>query len=119
MSTAFARLQEAAEAGELAVVRKLIESGVDQNTRPGAPHGWSPLIHAAYGGQLEVVRYLVEQGAELDFTQIERWGTALDFALSAGHQDVADYLKSVGVPLGRDVPNSYRGNQLGGWRDAP
>ena len=111
----FGQLLAACALGNLPEVRRLIEAGVDQNQSPGAPRGWSPLIMASFHGHLAVARFLVESGAKLDPVEIDGWATALDFAEEKGHTQVAAYLRSVGAPLGKDIPNPYRGGKLGGW----
>jgi len=111
----FGQLLAACAQGNLAEVQRLIEAGVDQNQFPGAPRGWSPLIMASFHGHLPIAKFLVQSGAKLDSLEIDGWATALDFALEKGHSQVASYLRSVGAPLGKDIPNPYRGGKLGGW----
>ncbi len=120
MSPEFERLLRESAAGNLEAVRALLDAGVDLNADFGAPRGWSPLMEAAYHGHLPVVRLLVERGARLSAVEVDRWGTALDLARDAGRDEVADYLRSVGAPIGAEVPNPHRGGKLGGWvEDSP
>ena len=58
-------LHEAAEEGDVAAVRTLIEvGGMDVDTVDG--DGWTPLHYAADQKKLEVVTYLVEKGADVN-----------------------------------------------------
>jgi hypothetical protein len=54
-----------------------------------------PLHLAAYRGDLDRVRSLVAAGADLTTRDERHNTTALDWARSAGHQDVVDYLESL------------------------
>jgi hypothetical protein len=60
--------------------------------RPQWPAG--PLHQAAYRGSVDLVRSLVEAGADVAARDELYHTTALDWARSAGHQDVVDYLES-------------------------
>jgi hypothetical protein len=60
--------------------------------RPQWPAG--PLHQAAYRGSVNLVRSLVEAGADVAARDELYHTTALDWARSAGHQDVVDYLES-------------------------
>jgi lysophospholipase len=83
-----------AGAGDLAEVRRLIESGADVNA--GDYDGRTALHLAASEGRLEVVRLLVERGARIDAR--DRWGgTPLTDALRHGHKDVAHLLFARGA----------------------
>ena len=56
-------LISAAENGDLAEVRNLVQQGADVNESTSLT-GWGPLHAAVVHGHLAVVRYLVQQGAE-------------------------------------------------------
>jgi ankyrin domain protein len=73
------------------IAKLLIDSGADVN----APDrdGGVPLHRAAYNGNLEIVRYLVEHGAEVN----PRNFSVLQSAIQGKHQDVIEYLKTVGA----------------------
>jgi ankyrin repeat protein len=115
MSPEFERLLKESTAGNLKAVRALLDGGVDVNADFGAPRSWSPLMEAAYHGHLAVVKLLVKRGARLDAVEVDRWGTAYDIARDAGQEKIAEYLAKVGTPIGKQVPNRYRGDKLGGW----
>ena len=56
------RLIDASEAGELAIVQKLLKEGASVNAKSG--RGKTPLMFAAAEGQLEVIEVLLEYGAD-------------------------------------------------------
>jgi uncharacterized protein len=91
LPTEFTALQEAARDGGLGRVRELLDAGVDQNTHPGMPKGWSPLMYAAHGGHLEVVRLLADRGANINFACGDFF-TALTLAAGAGHWEAVKLL---------------------------
>ena len=66
-----------------------------------------PLHQAAYRGDLDRVRSLVEAGADLTARDELHHTTALDWARSAGRQDVVDYLASV-TPMDDHPPLDSR-----------
>lgn len=78
------------------IAKLLIDSGANVN----APdrEGGVPLHHAAYSGNLEIVRYLVEHGAEVN----PHYFPVLRSAILGKHQDVINYLKSIGA---QDYPS--------------
>ena len=72
-------------------VHYLIESEVDVNLRR---NGKTALMWAAWVGYLEIVQTLVTAGASLKGN--DDGVTALDYAIAAGHTDVANYLMEAG-----------------------
>lgn len=76
--------------------RRTIDLLIEKGARVDVQQGTSPLAAAAYGGDLETVKLLVERGADLDYRSGFA-GTALNFALFAGHQHVARYLLERGA----------------------
>lgn len=101
-------LTAAAQFGQVAVVRLLIDSGADPNLRDGGsafPH-MTPLATAATHGHLDVCRVLLEAGADPNIPTNPKgagattnW-TALDWALQSGHTAVADFLRQHGAAEG-------------------
>lgn len=108
-------LMRAAAAGDVAVVRALLESGADPNTRvephsemkqfiafiswmqelPERRSGWTPLMFAVDGGHIEVARALVAGGAELN---VDAHGMSpLALAVFAGRAELADLLVAHGA----------------------
>ena len=74
-----------------ATVELLLLSGADPNMADLEEH-FTPLMHAAAEGHNEVVRVLIAHGADPDMEDIDG-DTAESFALQAGHQEVADFLR--------------------------
>lgn len=91
-SNGYSPLQRACMQGHIAVVEYLIQAGSDINYK-GA--GFTPLIEASYRGHFEVVKLLVEAGADIHSTAFNKL-TAFDYAKSAGHKNVVDYLRRSG-----------------------
>jgi ankyrin repeat protein len=117
----------AAERGDAAAVKKLLDAGADVNARDERPRrkGWTPLMLAAAGGHLEVVRRLLDAGGDFSlkddnekdnaggFSFVVNEGgvemaleagfqlhrTALAWAAHGGHADVVRLL----VERGADV----------------
>jgi ankyrin repeat protein len=99
-----AALALAAQHGHAEVVRVLLDAGEDPNRfNPDGFHGHAtPLHHAALANHTAVVRLLVERGARLDIRDTIYQGTPLDWALHAGHTDIADYLRQQAAKMKRD-----------------
>jgi len=81
-------LIDAAEKGNLELIKKLVEQGVDVHARDDAALRW-----AAESGHLDVVKYLVEQGANVHAGD----DLALRWAAGNGHLDVVKYLVEQGA----------------------
>jgi uncharacterized protein len=60
------QLLDAAERGDLPLVKSLIQQGVPINQRSSAKFGWTPLIGAIFQQQTNVVEYLVQSGANVN-----------------------------------------------------
>jgi ankyrin repeat protein len=90
------QLCNAAAKGDLAVIEKLINMGLDPNTSDY--DGRTALHISAAEGHLKLVQYLVAEGAKVNIT--DRWReTPLSDALRHGHDDVASFLKGKGGKL--------------------
>lgn len=85
---------EALGSGNVAVVKKYLDSGVGVNDQYFA---WSALQIAANKDQLEVVKLLVERGADLNYRHPITKMTALALAAVDGYTDVVSYLISKGA----------------------
>lgn len=60
------------------------------------------LMHAAAYGNVEILKLLISKGA--NFNAVDDLGfNALDFALSAGKKENADYLKSLGLKANENL----------------
>lgn len=89
-------LMDSAEAGNLEVLKRLIDQGVDVDAKN--EEGDTVLMAAANAGNLEVVKILIEKGANVKAKSF--YGdTALRNAASGGHFDVVRLL----VEKGADV----------------
>lgn len=91
------QLFSAAQAGDLAAARELLESGTDVNAT--SRYGASALSFAAEKGHLELVRLLIEEGADVNVKDTFYNATPLSWANMSGHQEVADLLKEHGAKL--------------------
>ncbi len=89
------KLTKAAELGDAARVKDLLEAGTDANKTGG---NVSPLLIAAWKGNTECVKLLLEAGA--DVNQASRWGTPLWGAMSTRNDR---YLFQLLVKSGADV----------------
>jgi cytochrome c len=84
-------LHDAASAGDLEAIKRLLADGVDVDQKGIA----SPLFLAAREGRVEAVALLIENGAEVDF--LSRWGTPLHIAARRGHLEVVRLLLDRGA----------------------
>lgn len=86
-------LWDAADTGNLELVKYLVEMGVDVNA--GALHSRStPLWAAASAGEVEIVKYLTQHGA--DITQWDhRQVTPTEIAAKHHHDDVVKFLQAL------------------------
>lgn len=101
------KLHAAAEAGDLALVRKLLDKGADVNAKDWRHQNSTPLHLAACYGHTDVARLLLERGAEADAPSDDqhRAYTPLHGAAVKGHAEVAKLLLERGAKP--DVGNIY------------
>ena len=90
-------LMNASINGNLAVVKYLIEIGVDVNSE--TYDSFTPLIYASLHGHLEVVKYLIEQGADITIREQEDSRDAFIMASSQGHDEIVKYLVANGAEI--------------------
>lgn len=83
-------LINAARSGNINVVERLLEAGMDPNIHYET-HGWTPLYAASRQGHLEIVKKLLEHGANVD-ERINSGATALHGACASGQEQVARVL---------------------------
>jgi bla regulator protein BlaR1 len=104
-------LVEAAQAGDLADVRRLIKR-IDVNTV--APGDGTALIGAARGGQKEVVDFLLDNNAD---PNLESLGDAnpLIAAAAAGHPDIVQRLLEAGANIDEIVPGDENALMQAVW----
>jgi ankyrin repeat protein len=85
----------AAQFGHSAMVRALLDAGVDLDRYIVGGHSHStPLHQAAAAGHLEIVKMLVERGARLDLKDVLWQGTPEDWAAHEGRVEVEKYLRA-------------------------
>ncbi len=89
-------LHSAAETGRLDLVKSLLKSGVEPDSRGG--NSWTPLMAAAGRGHTAVVRELLRAGADVNWSMPNGY-TALIFAVRSGHVEVADLLLEAGADI--------------------
>lgn len=104
-------LVEAAQAGDMADVRRLIKR-IDVNTV--APGDGTALIGAARGGQADVVDLLLDNGAD---PNLESRGDAnpLIAAACAGHPDIVRRLLEAGANIDEIVPGDENALMQAVW----
>jgi bla regulator protein BlaR1 len=104
-------LVEAAQAGDLADVRRLIKR-IDVNTV--APGDGTALIGAARGGQKEIVDFLLDNNAD---PNLESLGDAnpLIAAAAAGHPDIVQRLLEAGANIDEIVPGDENALMQAVW----
>ncbi len=84
-------ITDAALAGDLETVKRLIDEGGDVN-EPGIA---APLYFAIQRGHMEVANFLVEQGA--DVNSMSKWGTPLHIAARKGDAEIVALLLATGA----------------------
>lgn len=93
-------LLDAAERGDLATVKSLVQQGAPINHTSPVKFGWTPLMAAIYGKQANVVHYLVESGADVNLAD-KRGETPLMLAIAWGDEalPLVSYLIDHGANL--------------------
>jgi uncharacterized protein len=100
------QLINAVKDGDLAAVKKIIESGAAIN--PQDEQGWTPLNWAAGKGDIDLVRLLVENGADV-FKVGRDQRTPYMIALAAGRTEVVKFLREAeGNYAGEKTPRQPR-----------
>lgn len=100
------QLQEAARKGDAAAVKKLLDEGVDVNTK--FRYGATALFYACDHGHLEVVKVLLDKGADPTIKDTFYGFTPLMLAVNPAqkrkpeHTEIAKLLIAKGAP-GKDV----------------
>ncbi|MGI9338574.1 MAG: ankyrin repeat domain-containing protein [Gammaproteobacteria bacterium] len=90
-------LHQAAENGDVAEVKRLIDGGADVNTK--SKKGWTPLHRAAIGGQTEIALALIKAGADIG-TKDNDGFTPLHYAAWKNQAETAFALVKAGANIG-------------------
>jgi ankyrin repeat protein len=90
----YTALTGAVASGHASVAEWLAENGANVNYRYA--NGYTPLLTAAANGRLDIVKMLLAQGAELH-ARTDDGKNALVFARERSHNQVAEYLRSLGL----------------------
>ena len=88
-------IHNAAEAGNLQEVQRLIDKGVDVNSKNKKEE--TPLHYAAFNGYLEITRLLIENGADVN-AHDSGW-TPLNLASWHRHLEIAKLLLAKGAKV--------------------
>jgi len=93
-------LLDAAERGDLATVKSLVQQGVPINQTSSVKFGWTPLMGAIYHCETNVVHYLVETGADVNVAD-KSGETPLMLAIAWGDEalPLVNYLIAHGADL--------------------
>lgn len=92
-----AELSDAAQAGNLARVRELVDQQRDFAALPDAA-GYTPLHYAAYFGHAELARYLIEIGADIAAVSMDPLrNQPLHAAAGSGYPEISRLLLDAGA----------------------
>jgi ankyrin repeat protein len=87
-------LRRAAQSGNTAEVRSLLDAGIEVNATDNV--GYTALMWASGMGHPEVAKLLIETGADIN-AQNNNGRTALMHASQAGHTEIVELLKRAGA----------------------
>ncbi len=102
------QLEKAAEKGDLATVKRLLDRGAPIN---GSGEFFTPLALACHKGHMPVVRLLVERGAKLDLREPVSDAPPLFWAAVRNDREMVQYLLDKGA---RDIESGLKGAAAGG-----
>lgn len=100
------QLLAATRKGDLATVKRLLDEGVNVNSR--TRYDSTPLFFACDRGNLEMVRLLIERGADLNVKDNFYNATALTWAMSKEHNEIVALLVEKGVDVTDALTDSVR-----------
>ena len=90
---------EALQQGDLALVKKVLDSGVIGVDEKREFFGWTSLQIAANKGQLAVVKELIARKANINYQHEMTKNSALHLAAMSGHKDVVKALAEAGADV--------------------
>jgi len=108
------QLQEAARKGDAAAVKKLLDDGVDVNTK--YRYGATALFYACDHGHVEVVKVLLDKGADLTVKDSYYGLTPLMLAVSPAQKRRPEHTEIAKLLIARGAPG--KDGALGGAIDA-
>lgn len=88
-------LTEAAGAGNVVIIKQLVEKGADINAKDY--EGTTPIFFACMYGHVEAVRLLIELGADLNVQAAGMGRTPMSLAKTNGHTEIVQILKDAGA----------------------
>ncbi|KAI4875803.1 hypothetical protein NFI96_017146 [Prochilodus magdalenae] len=102
-------LKRAIAAGDVDLVKRLLESGMDVETRLG--FGWTPLMCAVHVAHYDLAQLLLDSGASANFSRDDY--TVLMAACTASSATEEKIAKCVALLLSRNAdPNIYSRNRI-------
>ncbi len=90
---------DALQQGDLALVKKVLDSGVIGVDEKREFFGWTSLQIAANKGQLAVVKELIARKANLNYQHEMTKNTAFHLAAMSGHKEVVKALAEAGADI--------------------
>jgi len=90
-------LHEAAERGNLELVKTHLQQGSDINAKDR--DRMTPLHHAVFSGHIEIVECLLDHGADIHIKGQEAGVTALHLAAARGHKAIVKLLIFKGADI--------------------
>ena len=88
------RLRDGAEAGNLSIVRSLLDEGL--NVNEGDEDGWTPLLLACAEGHKSIAKFLLQNGAMIDKT-LNDGQTCVFLAAENNSLDLLEFLVRKGA----------------------
>jgi len=97
-------LLKAAGQGDVPTLQRLLDEGMDVDTR--GKDGWTPLMLAAGAGQQPAVELLLARGADVKAHDVPG-ATALSRAAGGGHRAIVELLIAKGADVNADAVSGW------------